>query len=119
LEGTLVFSAIFSILVGVGMIGQWTLAYVKQQIPELETERIRILFHIAAELITALVLIAGGIGLLCCVEWGVPLYLIAIGMLCYTAIVSPGYFAQQGQWGWLGLFSVLLILALISVFTVL
>jgi len=113
------FPAIFSIIAGVGMIAQWALSFFSKQIPELETERIRILFHIAAELITAAMLIVGGAGLLGNWDWGVPVYLVAIGMLLYTAIVSPGYFAQKGQWTWVGIFGVLIVLALASVIVVL
>jgi len=46
------------------MIIQWTMSYVFKQIPELDTEPIRIWFHIAAEMATALMLMFGGIGLL-------------------------------------------------------
>ena len=113
------FPAIFAIIVGVGMIGQWTFSYLSKQIPELKTEPIRILFHLAGEFITAVALIAGGVGLLGGWAWGVPVYLVATGMLLYTAIVSPGYFAQKGQWGWLLMFGVIIVLALLSVFFVL
>jgi hypothetical protein len=115
----MIFPAIFAIIVGMGMIGQWALSYFSQQIPELETERIRILFHIAAELITGLALIASGVGLLGGWAWGIPLYLIASGMLLYTIIVSPGYFAWKGQYVWLGIFGTLLVLTLVSVGVVL
>jgi hypothetical protein len=36
-------------------------------------------------------------------------------MLAYTVIVSPGYFAQQGQWPLAGMFAVLLALDVASV----
>jgi hypothetical protein len=108
------FPAIFAIIVGIGMIVQWALSYFSKQIPELKTEPIRILFHLAGELITALALIAGGVGLLVGWAWGVPVYLVATGMLLYTAIVSPGYFAQKGQWGWLVMFGAIIVLALVS-----
>ena len=36
-------------------------------------------------------------------------------MLFYTSIVSPGYFAQRGQWGWLGMFPGIIILGLVSI----
>jgi hypothetical protein len=36
--------------------------------------------------------------------------LLAAGMLAYTLIVSPGYFAQLGQWPLVGMFAVLLVL---------
>ena len=113
------FPAVFAILVGVGMIVQWTLSYFNNQIPELETEPIRIKFHIAAEMLTAASLLAAGIGLLMFLSWATPLYLIAVGMLLYTSVVSPGYFAQQGQWGWLVMFGILIILGITSIFIIL
>ncbi len=58
------FSSIFAIVIGLGMIGQWTMSFISKQIPELETEPIRIWFHIIGELITALALIVSGISLL-------------------------------------------------------
>jgi hypothetical protein len=46
-------------------------------------------------------------------------FLVAMGMLFYTSIVSPGYFAQKGQWVWLGVFSSLILLGVISIVLVL
>lgn len=112
----MIFPAVFAIVVGLGMIGQWAASYLGKHIPELESEPIRIWFHIAAEMATALCLIASGIGLFTTQTWSVPLYLLASGMLFYTAIVSPGYFAQRGEWGWLVLFGVILILNLLGIF---
>ena len=113
------FAAIFSIIVGAGMIGQWAIAYLSKQIPELETEPIRIWFHIAAEMATAILLIVGGIGMLAQTNWSRNIFLISMGMLFYTAIVSPGYFAQKGQWAWLGMFSAIIILGVVSILFVL
>lgn len=108
------FSGIYSIVVGAGMIGQWTVSYVSNQIPELKTEPIRIRFHIAAELVTALCLIVSGIGLIVSVSWSRPLFLVSMGMLLYTSIVSPGYFAQKGEWRWLAMFAAIIVLGIIS-----
>ncbi len=47
------------------------------------------------------------------------LFLVSIGMLFYTAIVSPGYFAQKGQWIWVLIFGALFALAIIAVIRVL
>lgn len=113
------FAAFFSIIVGGGMIAQWTMSYLSHQIPELKTEPIRIGFHLAAELATALCLIVSGIALLVGAGWAIPCFLVAAGMLFYTSIVSPGYFAQGGQWGWLGMFSAIIILTVISLILVL
>ena len=109
------FAGIFAIIVGLGMIGQWGMSYRSKQIPELETEPIRIWFHIAAEMATAILLIIGGISMLLSAAWGRDIFLISVGMLFYTAIVSPGYFAQKGDWAWLVMFSAILILGVISV----
>jgi hypothetical protein len=84
-------------MVGVGMIGQWFFAYFNQQILELATKPIRIRFHLAAENITALTLIIAGFNLLTKQPWRLFVFPIAMGMF-YTVIVSPGYFAQQGEW---------------------
>lgn len=112
------FAAIFSIIVGMGMIGQWVMSYISKQIVELKTEPIRILFHITAEMVTAFCLIICGIGLLLNLDWGIPVFLVAMGMLFYTSIVSPGYFAQKGNWLWLVMFAVIIICGIISIFLV-
>lgn len=109
------FAAIFSIIVGMGMITQWAMSYLSNQIPELKTEPIRIRFHLAAEIATALALALSGVMLLLGANLGKETYLIATGMLLYTAIVSPGYFAQKGAWIWVLIFVMLIALALIGV----
>ena len=97
------------------MIAQWVLSYVTHQIPELKTEPVRIGFHILAEMLTASMLMMSGVGLLRSEDWGKNIFLIAMGMLFYTCVVSPGYFAQKGQWGWLGMFAVLILLGIVSI----
>ena len=109
------FPAVFAIVVGLGMIGQWTMSYAAKQIPELQTEPYRIGFHITGEMTTAILLLVAGVSLLLLTPWAPAVYLIAMGMLFYTAVVSPGYFAQKGQWVWVLIFGVLIILAIICV----
>lgn len=110
--------AFFAILVGTGMIAQWAMSYRSRQIPELKTEPYRIWFHIAGEMATAVSLILGGIGLLTSQPWAPVVYLVATGMLFYTVIVSPGYFAQKGQRIWVLIFGVLLVLGIASAIVV-
>ena len=112
------FAAIFAIIVGAGMIGQWTMSYITKQIPELKSEPYRIAFHLAGEMATAILLIVAGAAVLSAQSWGLIVYLLAMGMLFYTVIVSPGYFAQKGQWVWVAIFAVLLVLAVFSAITV-
>jgi hypothetical protein len=109
------FAAVFALVVGVGMIGQWLFFLATGQVPELKTEPLRIRFHLAAEFATAIALLVSGIGLLTGQAWGRWFYLLAAGMLLYTVIVSPGYFAEKGQWAFVGMFAVVLLLALVSI----
>jgi hypothetical protein len=110
----MIFPSIFALIVGIGMIGMWGVFYFTNQIPELESEPIRIKFHLAGEFITALLLIIAGIALLTRQGWATATYLVAMGMLLYTLIVSPGYFAQLGQWIFVVMFGVIIILGIIS-----
>jgi hypothetical protein len=111
----MIYSAIFAIIVGIGMMGQWLASFLSKSIPELKTEPIRIWFHIAAEMATALLLVVSGILLLSGVAVGQTIFLIAVGMLFYTCIVSPGYFAQQGNWNWVIMFSGLIVLGIVGI----
>ncbi|NIS80938.1 MAG: hypothetical protein GTO14_12175 [Anaerolineales bacterium] len=110
----MMYPGIFAMVVGLGMIGHWMFSYLTKNIPELEDEPIRIGFHVVAEMVTALSLLVAGLGLLVGEDWAQPLYLVALGMLFYTAIVSPGYFAQKGNWKWLGGFIALISAGLIA-----
>ena len=74
----MVFPAVFALVVGVGMIGQWTASYLSRQIPELKTEPIRIGFHLVGEMVTAVTLIAAGIGLLIGAPWAVTVFLLGV-----------------------------------------
>jgi hypothetical protein len=108
------FAALYAVAVGALMIAQWTFFLVRGQVPELETEPLRIRFHLVAEFVTAIALIGGGVGLLLAADWGRTLYLVAVGMLLYTVIVSPGYYAQRGEWPFVAMFAAILLLALVS-----
>jgi len=112
------FPGLFSIILGVGMVGQWSLSYAAKQIPELTTEPIRIWFHIAGEMVTAISLILSGVGLLAHTTWAPELFLVSTGMLIYTAIVSPGYFAQKEQWIWVLIFGLIIAISVFSIFLV-
>jgi len=102
------FSAWYGIVVGILMIVQWIFSILSGSVPEFQTEPWRIGFHLAAEFATAALLILGGITVLRSPTWGRPVLLIGLGMLIYSEIVSPGYFAQLGQWPMVWMFVVLL-----------
>jgi hypothetical protein len=111
----MVFVASYAIIVGLAMIVVWALSIGKKQVPEFATEPIRIGFHLAAEFTTAATLLASGLALLADTQWATEIALVAMGMLLYTAIVSPGYFGQKRQWRMVTMFASLVVLALVSV----
>lgn len=80
----------------------------------MEREPIRLAFHLAAEFATAALLIMGGTGLLLGKSWARFLSAVALGMLLYTVMVSPGYFAQSGQRARAAMFAGLLLPVAIS-----
>src|SRR5512141_2434539 len=102
------------LLIGLLMFGQWGFSFAAGAVPEVTTEPVRLAFHVAAEAVTAVCLIVGGIALLLRKRWAPKFGLIAAGLLAYTVIVSPGYFAQQGQWPLVVMFGVLLALDILS-----
>ena len=108
------FPAWYGIVVGFGMIVQWILSIVAGQVPEFQTEPWRIALHLAAEFATALILIVSGIATLKTISWGRTILLLGLGMVIYSEIVSPGYFAQLGQWPMVCMFAVILTGAMIS-----
>ena len=115
----MIFSAIFSIVVGAMMIIQWTTTLLKKQVEGPEAgisgrEKLEMVYHWTAEFATAVLLIVSGAGLLVSAGWGENTFLVATGMLIYTLINSPGFFAQRRQWPMVVMFAVLLVLATVS-----
>ncbi len=106
-------SAFYCLFMGISMIGIWIMFYFAGSIPEIETKPVELGFHITSEIITAIVLITGGIGLIKKKNWSFEIYLVAIGMLLYTLIMSPGYFAQKGDLAFVSMFILFIIATLI------
>lgn len=113
------FPAGYGIAVGLLMILQWTFTIAAGAVPEFETAPVEIAFHLAAEFTTALLLLAGGIAVLKSVPRGQQVLLTGLGMVIYSEIVSPGYYAQRGQWAFVAMFAALLFGAVWSVMVLL
>jgi hypothetical protein len=103
------FPAWYGILVGVLMIAQWTFSILAGGVPEFQNAPWEIAFHLAAEFSTAAVLIVGGMAALKSVTWSRQVLLLGLGMVIYSEIVSPGYFAQLDQWAFVVMFALLLL----------
>ena len=91
-------ASVYTIIIGVTMLGMWVLLLFKREVPELKTKPTQIFFHLAAELLTAVVLIIGGIGFIMNQPWGLMIFFIAIGMGIYSTINAAGFYGQLKDW---------------------
>ncbi|MFW9783954.1 MAG: hypothetical protein ACFFFB_16835 [Candidatus Heimdallarchaeota archaeon] len=104
-------ASIYIIIIGVAMLCMWVFLLGKREVPELNTKPTQIFFHLVAELLTAIMLIIGGIGLFLNQPWGVALFFIAIGMAIYSTINAAGFYGQLKDWP---MFIVLLVFTFVS-----
>jgi hypothetical protein len=107
--------AIYSIFVGVAMLGIWIVQLRTGQAPELQTAPIEIAMAITADWLTATLLLVVGVGLLSKRSWAYKLYFFALGMLAYSVLISSGYFGQSGDTIFVVLFAVLFVLSAVFV----
>jgi hypothetical protein len=108
-------AAIYSIFIGVAMIGMWLSLITTNQVPEINTEPIRITFHLIGEFLTAILLLIGGFGLFYNRGWGFHVFLIAMGMLLYTVIVSAGYYGEKNDMIMVGMFTIFQVLTVLFI----
>ena len=97
------------------MILMWVFFIVSGNVPEFQVKPWEIIYHLIAEFTTAILLVVAGILALVKRPTSKPLLLTAFGMLLYTVILSPGYYAQRGNMDFVIFFSVLTILTIISI----
>jgi hypothetical protein len=102
------FAAWFQIVVGVAVAVLWTGLLTTGQVPEVTEGRVDIWFHVAAELAMAGLLISAGAALLRRTQRAALLSALALGWLGYSAVNSPGYYAQTGDWAAVGMFGLVL-----------
>ncbi len=89
----------FQIVVGAGILLLWPVLILAGEVPELEAGQRDILFHIAAEAVTGVLLVVGGVLLLRGGAGGARMVsAFALGALLYTGINSAGYYAELGEW---------------------
>jgi hypothetical protein len=103
----------YAILVGISMPAMWSMFFLTDGIPELITNPAEIGMHIAAELLTAASLVFAGAGILLRRSWGVNLYFVAMGMLLYTLIASPGYYIQRSNFAFVMMFAALFVISVV------
>ena len=109
------FAGIYGIIVGILIFVQWMFFLFTARVPQLDAAPVEIVFHLAAEFMTSIIVIAGGIAVLRRKPWAPRLYYLASGMLIYAVINGTGYFAQIGQWPLVVMLALLFLLTVVSV----
>ena len=105
----LIISGIYSIVIGIGIIGLWTMLYRTKQIPELTSEPVAIKFHLAAEITMGILSLISGIFLLIGLSWAPYFFILAMGLVIYAVINSSGYYGQRKQWSFVIMFGIILV----------
>ena len=108
----LLISGIYAIVIGIGIVGLWSLLVLTNQVPELRTEPVAIKFHITAELSMGILSIFSGIFLLIGFSWAPLVFILAMGLVIYAVINSAGYYAQKKQSVFVIMFGIILISSL-------
>jgi hypothetical protein len=98
-------AAVFSILMGLMMLGTWSFLFLSDQFPQVRTLPIETGYLLAAEFLTAAALIIAGYGILSGRKWGSPLILVALGELIYCTVRFAGELGQGGSAAGLAFFS--------------
>jgi len=107
-------SAIFTIFVGLLMMGMWSMLTLTNQVPYLDTPQMEIKLHILTEMLTAVMLIIGGVSVLRNYEKLTNLHYVSQGMLIYSIINSSGYYIDLGELMMAVMFGFLLLGTVIS-----
>lgn len=110
----------FEIVVGASVVSLWTMLLVTRQVPQIAAGQRDIWFHLTAELLTALLLVVGGVLLLSDGDdTAGAVSAVALGALLYTTINSPGYYADRGETAMVGIFATLALATLTAVLVLL
>ena len=105
----------FQIIVGASIAALWVVLLAAGQVPELDAGMRGIWFHLVAELALAGLLLGAGLSLLRRRSRGRVLTSLALGALGYSAINSPGWYADRGEWGVVAMFAVIVAATVVAV----
>lgn len=88
---------VFFLLLGLAIAGYWIVAITNKAIPEWPAEKWRVIGHVAAELLTAVLCICAGLAGIIDFPVAAQVRLFATGMASYAVLAAGGYFIFTGQ----------------------
>jgi hypothetical protein len=111
--------AVYCVAMGLLMLGWWGLALRAGAWERGDRTHAELGLHLTAEFLTAVALIAAGLDELMTAGASDAFLGAALGMLLYTAIVSPGYFVARREWPPVWMFGAIIVLTLVALATLL
>ena len=113
--------ALFMIIVGALMVGMWGVLLATGQVlvPGSKQTPVEIAFHLGAEMTTAALLLLAGIAILRAHRLASLITAMALGLLLYSVLNSPGFYAARGDFSMVAMFAILTLLALACLWLVL
>lgn len=102
--------AVYCITIGVAMAVMWTAELRRGAWARGDRSHAELALHLVAEFATSGWLIGSAAALLWFGRSATPFVALALGMLLYTILVSPGYFIARRERGAAGMFAVLILL---------
>lgn len=108
----------FAVGVGALMLAWWGVELRGGVLERPDRQRSEIVLHVAAEALTALLLLVGGAAVLLGDPPGITsigVLLVAFGMLLSTVVQSPGYFLARGERGPVVMFVALQVLTVLAI----
>ena len=106
--------AIYSVLIGIFMMCFWIFATYSGIILE-DEKPWGIRFHLLSEFTTAILLIVSGLASILNIEWAKSTSFLALGMLLYIVLYSPGYYLQKKNKPMTVLFILLITLTILAI----
>jgi hypothetical protein len=103
-------AAAYCITIGIFMVAWWSVDLRRGALRRGDRAPVEIGLHLGAELASAAMLVVGGVVLLTTNASSIAL--IALGMLLYTVIQSPGYFIARKEIAPAAMFGALLVLTI-------
>ena len=107
--------AIYALIVGLAMIGVWIVLLVTGQDLRLQNELRTIPFEIGmaitSDMLTAIMLMVAGFGLIKNHNWAIKVFLLSMGFLFYSVVNAVGLYGQRGDLAFIIMFGAILMLA--------
>ncbi len=104
--------AIYSILIGLAVIGMWTVILLTREIPE---GKLELSFHLYAEFAMAIICIVSGFMMLGNKKFSRLTNMGGLGMVTYSTINAAGYYGQREDKPMMVLFIVLAVLTITAI----